>query len=53
MDPQRPVGWGDVWAVVEASALKRLGKRLLVLYAALFVFGLVVVAVSIFVMRVG
>jgi hypothetical protein len=27
------VGWSDVWNGVKASALRRLGKQLLVLYA--------------------
>ena len=53
MGPQRPVGWSDVWSVVKASALHRLGKPLLVAYALLAVFGLVVVAVSLLVMRFG
>jgi hypothetical protein len=51
VDPQRPVGWIDVWNVVRASALRRLGKPLLVLYALLAILGLVVVVVSVFVMR--
>lgn len=53
MELGRPAGWADVWAVVKASALKRIGKPLLVLYAGLAVFGLVAVALSILAMRFG
>src|SRR5262249_42477594 len=52
MNQERPVGWIDVWNVVKASAVRRLGKPLLVLYALLAVFGLVVVG-SMLVMRFG
>ncbi len=43
----------DVWAVVKASAVNRLGKPLLRLYALLFVLGAVAVAVSTIAMRCG
>jgi hypothetical protein len=50
---QRPIGSREVWGVVKASALHRLGKPILVWYAALFAFGLIVVAASVVAMRCG
>jgi hypothetical protein len=49
---QRPaIGWPEVWAVIRASAERRLGKPLLRAYLLLAVFGIVVVAICIVVMR--
>jgi hypothetical protein len=42
-----------VWAVVKASALRRLGRPLLVWYAVLLGIGVVVVLASLLVMRLG
>lgn len=42
-----------VWDVVKASALKRLGKPLLIWYGVLLVIGVVTVTVSLLVMRFG
>lgn len=42
-----------VWEVVKASALKRLGKPLLIWYAVLLGIGVVVVLASLLVMRFG
>jgi hypothetical protein len=41
----------DLWRVVRASALRRLGKPLLLTYLALAVFGIVVILGSIVLMR--
>jgi hypothetical protein len=49
----RPLEWDDVSAVVKASAVNRLGKPLLILYAVLAMIGVVVVAASLLVMRFG
>ena len=43
MDQRTAIGWRDVWAVVKASAERRLGKPLLRAYLLLAVFGVVVV----------
>jgi hypothetical protein len=51
MDRRAAVGWPDVWAVIKASAERRLGKSLLKAYFFLAVFGIVVVAVALLVMR--
>jgi hypothetical protein len=51
VDRRAAVGWQDVWAVIKASAERRLGKPLLNAYFFLAVFGIVVVAVAIIVMR--
>ncbi|MGO9837776.1 MAG: hypothetical protein ACLP1X_26610 [Polyangiaceae bacterium] len=51
MGRQGAVGWPDVWAVIKASAERRLGKPLLKAYVFLAVFGIVVVAVAVLVMR--
>ena len=51
VDIRATVGWQDVWAVVKASAQRRLGKPLLVAYLVLALVGLTVVAVSIAVMH--
>lgn len=45
-DERATIGWRDVWAIVRASAEKRLGRPLLVAYLVLAIFGVVVVAVS-------
>ena len=51
MDRRAAVGWLDVWAVIKASAERRLGKPLLKAYFFLAVFGIVVVAAALLVMR--
>jgi hypothetical protein len=51
VDRRAAVGWPDVWAVITASAERRLGKPLLKAYFFLAVFGIVVVALAILVMR--
>jgi hypothetical protein len=51
MDRRTAVGWPDLWAVIKASAERRLGKPLLKAYLLLAVFGIVVVAVALLVMR--
>jgi hypothetical protein len=43
----------SVWAIVKASALRRLGKPLLWAYLVLLVFGVVAVAASLVLMRVA
>jgi len=43
----------SVWAVVKMSALRRLGKPLLWTYLVLLVLGVLVVAASLVLMRVG
>jgi hypothetical protein len=50
-DEQATVGWRDVWAVVRASAEKRLGRPLLMAYLMLALVGIAVVAGAVFVMR--
>jgi hypothetical protein len=52
VDRRAAVGWPDVWAVIKASAERRLGKPLLKAYFFLAVFGIVVVAVALLVMRI-
>ena len=52
MDRRAAVGWPDVWAIIKASAERRLGKPLLRAYFFLAVFGIVVVAVALLVMRI-
>ena len=47
MDRRAAIGWPDVWAVIRASAERRLGRSLLKMYALLAAFGIVVVAVSV------
>ncbi len=47
------VGWRDVWAVVRASALRRLGKPLLLTYLGLAMFGVAVVVASVTAMWLG
>jgi hypothetical protein len=42
-----------VWAVVKASALRRIGRPLLVWYVVLLGIGVVVVLTSLLVMRFG
>jgi hypothetical protein len=51
MDGRTSVGWPDVWAVIKASAERRLGKPLLKGYLLLAAFGIVVVAAALLVMR--
>jgi len=51
VDRRTSVGCPDVWAVIKASAEKRLGKPLLKAYFLLAVFGIVVIAVAFLVMR--
>jgi hypothetical protein len=51
MKPRTEVRWTDVWAVIKASAEKRLGRPLLKTYLLLAVFGIVTVAASIIVMH--
>jgi hypothetical protein len=51
MDRRTAVGWPHVWAVIKTSAERRLGKPLLKAYFFLAVFGIVVVAASLLVMR--
>lgn len=53
MDLREPVGWHDVWVVVKESALRRLGKPLVILHATLAAVGVLVVAISLLVMRFG
>jgi len=43
------VAWRDVWAVVKASAERRLGKPLLVAYLVLSLVKVAVIAVSVLV----
>jgi hypothetical protein len=43
--------WRGVWAVVRASAERRLGKPLLLTYLGLAIFGAIVVIVSVVVMH--
>ena len=51
VDQRTAIGWRDVWAVVKASAERRLGKPLLMAYLFLALFGIVVVLVCIAVMH--
>jgi hypothetical protein len=51
VDRRTAVRWPDVWAVIKASAEKRLGKPLLKAYFFLAVFGIVVIAVALLIMR--
>jgi len=51
VDRRAAVGWPDVWAVIKASAERRLGKPLLEAYFFVAVFGILVVAVALVVMR--
>jgi hypothetical protein len=51
VDRRAAVGWPDAWAVIKASAERRLGKPLLTAYFFLAVFGIMVVVVSMVVMR--
>ena len=51
MDRRAAVGWPDLWAIIKASAERRLGKALLKAYFFLAVFGIVVVAAAVLVMR--
>jgi len=51
VDRRAAVGWPDAWAVIRASAERRLGKPLLKAYFFLAVFGIVVVAVALLFMR--
>jgi hypothetical protein len=53
MGQRAPITWPEVWAVVTASAEKRLGKPLLRTYLGLAIFGAVVVVVSVVVMHLG
>jgi hypothetical protein len=48
----RAIGWAEVWAVIKASALQRIGRRLLLAHLVLALFGVVVVTISIVVMQV-
>ena len=48
--PEQPT---TIWAVVKQSALRRLGKPLLLAYLALLVFGLVVVGTCVAGMRLS
>jgi hypothetical protein len=47
------VGLRDIWAVIEASAERRLGKPLLMAYLFLALFGILVVGGSLVVVRIG
>jgi hypothetical protein len=51
VDRRAAIGWPEVWAVIKASAERRLGKPLLKAYFFLAVFGIVVVAAAVIVMR--
>jgi hypothetical protein len=51
VDRREAVGWRDAWAVVKASAERRMGKPLLRAYLFLAVFGTVVVAGCIVIMH--
>jgi hypothetical protein len=51
VDQRTAIGWRDVWAVIKASADRRLGKPLLKAYMLLAVVGIVVVAVSVVIMH--
>ena len=51
MDQRTAIGWRDVWAVIKASAERRLGRPLLKTYLLLALFGIVVVGVCIVVMH--
>ncbi|MGH7440236.1 MAG: hypothetical protein ACRENE_31475 [Polyangiaceae bacterium] len=44
-------GWAEVWGVVRASALARLGRPLLAAYLLLALFGVTVILGSIALMR--
>jgi hypothetical protein len=50
-DERATVGWRDVWAVVKASAERRIGKPLLVMYLVLALVGSIGVAASLLAMR--
>jgi cell division septal protein FtsQ len=47
VDQRTRIGWPDVWAVIKASAVKRLGMPLLKMYLLIAIFGLVGIVVSI------
>jgi hypothetical protein len=51
VDRREAIGWRDVWAVVKASAERRLGKPLLRAYLFLAVLGIVVVAGCVVIMH--
>ena len=51
VERQARIGWQEVWSVIKASAVRRLGKPLLWTYFYLAVFGIVAVALCILVMR--
>jgi hypothetical protein len=51
VDQRTAIGWPEVWAVIKASAERRLGSPLLKAYLLLAIFGIVVVAISIVVMH--
>ena len=53
MDQRTVIGWRDVWAVIKASAERRLGKPLLCAYLFLAIFGIVVIAVCIAIAHFG
>jgi hypothetical protein len=51
MDQRKAIGWPEAWAVIQATAERRLAKSLLNSHLFLAVFGIVVVAVSIVMMH--
>jgi len=51
VDRRTAIGWPEVWAVIKASAERRLGKPLLKVYLFLALFGIVVVLVCIVIMH--
>jgi hypothetical protein len=53
VDQRAAIGLRDVWAVIEASAERRLGKPLLKAYLLLAIFGIVVVVVCVVIMHCG
>jgi hypothetical protein len=52
VDQRTAIGWPEVWAVIETSAERRLGKPLLKAYLLLAVVGIAVVTVCIVIMHV-
>jgi hypothetical protein len=50
-DEWTTVGWRDVWVAVKASAERRLGKPLLLMYLVLAIAGALAVAASLLAMR--
>jgi hypothetical protein len=53
VNKRKAVGLRDIWAVIEASAERRLGRPLLMAYLFLALFGILVVGGSLIAMRIG